>query len=96
MISKSDKPLIKSFVDNKPLMEAVRRVLTQKIYEHGTVNNPNKNFVFSLKLEQSDEEYGRKAKLIVQSLIVVEEAFNDMTSQAASDETPAEQVNEAR
>lgn len=91
MISNSDKPLIKSFVDNKPLMKAVRRVITSKIH--------TENFIFDLHsklgVTMTDEEYGCKIRVQVQALIELDRAFQEMTLAVAPEE-PVSTENEAR
>lgn len=96
MISKDDKALIKQFVDNKPLMEAVRRVMVSKIYEHGGVKASTKNFVFAFNVGEDDALYGRKVKVIVQAMVEVENAFQEMVLAVAPPAPAASKENEAR
>lgn len=93
-ISKDDKKLLKMFVDNKPLMEAVKRVMTAKIYEHGGVKNSTTNFIFQMPLNIDDAEYGRKTKIMVQALIEVENAYQAMVlGTAETPKKPKEEEN---
>jgi hypothetical protein len=95
-ISKEDKALIKTFVDNKPLMEAVRRAMTAKIYEHGGVKSSTVNFIFQMPLTLSNAEYGEKAKVMVQALVELENSFQAMVLGVAAPEAKKETKNEAR
>jgi hypothetical protein len=78
MISKEDENLLKTFVANKPLVEAVRRAIVSKIYDQGGVDNYKQNFVFALNQAEDDVVYGRKVKVMVQALVELEKAFQDM------------------
>jgi hypothetical protein len=96
MISKDDKALIKQFVDNKPLMEAVRRAMTDKIYGQGGIKTGTKNFVFALDTGMDSAEYGRKVQVLVQAMVEIENAFQAMVFAVAPEAVPASKENEAR
>lgn len=98
-ISKDDLKLIKAFVDNKPLMEAVRRAMTAKIYEQGGVKTSTTNFVFPIHTatdDKSNAEFGEKVRVMIQALYEIENSFQAMVMgvEAAKPKAPLE--NEAR
>jgi hypothetical protein len=95
MTSSEDQNLIKTFVANKPLMEAVHRVMVSKIYEQGGVETYNTNFVFALNQTEDDSVFGRKVKVIVQAMVELEKAFKDMVLAAEPQAEPITE-NEAR
>ena len=98
-ISKEDLKLIKSFVDNKPLMEAVRRAMTAKIYEQGGIETSTTNFVFPLHTamdSKSNAEFGEKVRVIVQALYELENSFQAMVMGVAATDKKKPKENEAR
>ncbi len=95
-ITKEEKALLKSFIENKELVALVRRALTEKIYEQGNIKNSGRNFVFSLDLANDDATYGNKIKTVVKALYEVEEAFQAMTLATADQPVPSKPINKSR
>jgi hypothetical protein len=98
-ISKEDVKLIKAFVENKPLMEAVRRVMTAKIYEHGGVKTSTTNFVFPIHTamdDKSNADFGEKVRVMVQALYEVDNAFQAMVLGVRATEQKKPKEEEAR
>lgn len=90
-----ERQLIKSFVENKPLFEAVKRIILSGIFEQGTGENIGRNWVLNVDMAMDDEKYGQfiKARAIGQAL--VEQSFNAMTQMAVPPSTN-DGLNQAR
>lgn len=84
MISKEDRKQIKAFVENKPMLEAVGRVLL-----------PDEPFAIGVDFDKDDAEYGRAVKAWVGAREIIEVRIADLLRIASSNPQPAPK-NEAR
>jgi hypothetical protein len=89
-----DKQLIKAFVEDEKMFEAVRRILLSGML--GT-NFAHTNWVWNIKRELSDADYGAEVKTTRKALEWINGAWDEMkrTAAAASNPQPSKK-NEAR
>jgi hypothetical protein len=92
MISSEDYALLKAFAENKPMFEAVQRVLLS-----GMVGNnfTKVNWVWNIDKGLSDSAYGKEVKLTRKAIEWISGAFDELQRYAGSNPQPATK-NEAR
>lgn len=91
-MTNEDKRLIIAFAENKPMFEAVRRVLLAGMVGEDFAS---KNWVFALDRSQSDSAFGKDVKIAMKALEWIERGFNDLKRVGASN-PQASGTNEAR
>jgi hypothetical protein len=91
-MSDEDKALIKAFIKNKPMADAVKRALLSGLLPPG---DPAQNWVFNVNANLPDAEYAQKIKAYGSAVLIVENTFNNLKHMASSNPQPVV-VNEAR
>ncbi|MBS4082923.1 MAG: hypothetical protein KGZ73_05180 [Rhizobiales bacterium] len=94
-MTKEERDLIKSFIENKPLVKAVKSILLQGIYPDANSKALSLHWVFNINPHLDDAEFGRHVKVTAEALRTVEAAFTQM-EQIANSSAPKKTVNEAR
>ncbi len=96
---------IEKFQNNIVMREAVKKVILESVYLHGTLMkdkeaNPLLNFTLSLASKTgafSNEQVGAELKATWQGINLVESGFADIAKIKKEEEpTPVEEVNKAR
>lgn len=96
-LSKDDKKLIKQFVENEAMCNAVRKVLLQGIYREGgkELSFATFNWVYGVDQEMPNAEYGALVKVIAKANSLVQSAFVRLEGLAKPQPVPSS-TNEAR
>ena len=96
-LTKSEKELISAFVKNESQVNAVRKALEDTIVGQGVPGKQDRNWVFGIDQMNSmnNEEFGKAVRTRADALVVVEQAFNNMT-RLAEPEEKKDKKNKAR
>jgi hypothetical protein len=86
------RQLIKAFVENEPMFNAVRDVLLQGMLGDKFASE---NWVFGIDEKLADDAYGNQVKTTTKALQWLNRGLNDMKRIASSNPQPAP-INEAR
>lgn len=95
-MSDEEKSLIKAFVQNQPMFEAVRRtLLIGMIGKDGTDFTKN-NWVFGIKKDQTDAAFAKEVKVTMKALEWINAGFNDLARIGAASSPQVSAENQAR
>jgi hypothetical protein len=86
------RQLIKAFVENEPMFNAVRAVLLQGMLGEKFASE---NWVFAVDEKLDDAAFGNEVKVTRKALQWLDRGLNDMRRIASSNPQPSQQ-NEAR
>ena len=91
-LSKEDKALLQAFAENKPMFDAVRRVLLS-----GMIGSDFEkvNWVWNIDKSLSDSAYGKEVKITRKALEWINGGFDEIARLAPTNPQP-DPVNEAR
>lgn len=99
-LSELEQVKLLSFVSDKVMMEAVRKVLLAGVYYNGTLRpdfkaDPTKNFALGIAFDthRSDAELGTDLRATAYGISFIEQGFNEivkMTNQPMKTELPKE------
>ncbi len=91
-MTEEQKSLVKAFVENQPMFEAVRSVLLT-----GMIGNDfsQTNWVWNIDDSLTDAAYGQQVKLNKKALDWINRAFNELKRARQSNPQPG-LINEAR
>jgi hypothetical protein len=98
-VSAADRKLIKSFVENEQMFDAVRRVLLQGIIKKGTGavahDFANRNWIFNINMDLDDATFGREVKITTEAMRWIEKGCDELKQLAKPAPVPST-INTAR
>lgn len=85
-LTDQEKELVLAFISNDKMADAVRKVLTDGIYQQGTSligveREPNRNWAWSVLTkgsELSNEQVGQCLRSVMEGISFLETSFNNM------------------
>jgi hypothetical protein len=91
-----EKALVKAFIENKPMYNAVKKALLFKLIRDINFEEQTSHWIFSLDRALDDVTYGKVVKLLAQAQTELREAIDNLEDCVV--EQPEEKVviNEAR
>jgi hypothetical protein len=95
-LNKDEKVLVRAFVENKPMYEAVKKALMFKLIRDINFEEQTSHWVFSLDRALDDETYGKVVKMLAQAQTELREAIDNLESEATEAVEEKAPVNEAR
>lgn len=95
-LNKDEKVLVKAFVENKPMYEAVKKALLFKLIRGIDFAEQTSHWVFSLDRALDDVTYGKVVKMLAQAQTELREAIDNLESEAVDAVEEKAPINEAR
>ncbi len=103
ILSDLEKAKVQSFMADKEMVEAVKKVILSGIYYNGTLrpgqkSNPTKNFALGFNLDRTvkNEDIGADVRAVIEGISLVELGFGELGKIAVPGPVKSPmQVNEA-
>lgn len=101
-LSDSEKAELKAFINNKPMANAIKKVLLFDIYNNGTLKagenpDPTRNFALQFAfmtrdpnsgIRATDAELGADLRAVVEGVCLVENAYGQLAAYKEEDAKP--------
>lgn len=95
--TEAEQKLVKDFVENKPLHDAVKKHMLRNISRQVNIFHPQNHWIYSIDRSKDDVEYAKLVKLVTQAQQEVADAFEHLYDVAKMAEKSVEApVNEAK
>lgn len=95
-LNADEKALVRVFIDNKPMYEAVKKALLFKLIREVDFTEQTSHWVFSLDRALDDVTYGKVVKMLAQAQTELREAIDNLEDCANEPVEEKEIINEAR